>query len=63
METRNPDLITTTAARILLGISTKKMAELIKNGTLETHPNPLDRRVKYVSRKAVKALQTYKAAA
>jgi hypothetical protein len=60
METRNPDLITTTAARTLLKVSTKKMAELIKSKVLATHDNPLDKRVKYVSRKEVEALLTYK---
>jgi hypothetical protein len=49
MEKRNPDLITT-----------KKMAELIRNKMLATHANPLDRRVKYVSRKEVETFLTYK---
>jgi hypothetical protein len=60
MEKRNPDLITTTEARSLLRISTKKMAELIRNKMLATHANPLDRRVKYVSRKEVETFLTYK---
>lgn len=44
------DLIPSTEARKLLGISPFKMSKLIKEGTLETYPDPLDARVKLVSK-------------
>lgn len=53
MDTRPNDLITNTQARKLLGVSPIKMAELIRTGMLNHWPNPLDKRVKLVSRKEV----------
>jgi hypothetical protein len=53
---RPDDLIKVTAARKLLGVSPMKMAQLIKDGFLRTFDNPLDRRVKLVSRADVEAL-------
>jgi DNA-binding MarR family transcriptional regulator len=50
------DLITTTEARLLIGVSTAKMARLIKDGEIHTYPNPLDRREKLVSKSEVLAL-------
>ena len=50
------DLITAVEARKTLGVSTKKMAELLKDGTLRHFPNPLDRREKLVSKAEVLAL-------
>jgi hypothetical protein len=53
---RPNDLIKVTAARKLLGVSPMKMAQLIKDGFLRTFDNPLDRRVKLVSRAEVDSL-------
>jgi hypothetical protein len=44
------DLIPATEARRLLGISTFKMAKLIKEGVIRTYLNPLDGREKLVSK-------------
>jgi hypothetical protein len=55
-EQRPDDLIKVTAARKLLGVSPMKMAQLIKDGFLRTFDNPLDKRVKLVSRADVEAL-------
>ena len=51
------DLITTAEARDLLNVSTVKMAQLLRDGTLRYFTNPLDRRVKFVSRAEVVALK------
>jgi hypothetical protein len=51
------DLITTTAARELLGVGRTKMADLLNQGVLQHWTNPLDARKKLVSRAAVLALQ------
>lgn len=53
---RPSDLVKVTAARKLLGVSPMKMAQLIKDGFLRTFDNPLDRRVKLVSRAEVDSL-------
>ena len=53
MNTRPDDLITNTEARKLLGVSPIKMSALIKSGALQHWPNPLDKRVKLVSRQEV----------
>ena len=53
---RPNDLIKVTAARKLMGVSPMKMAQLIKDGFLRTFDNPLDRRVKLVSRAEVDSL-------
>jgi hypothetical protein len=55
-EQRPDDLIKVTAARKLLGVSPMKMAQLIKDGFLRTFDNPLDRRVKLISRADVETL-------
>ena len=55
-EHRPDDLIKVTAARKLLGVSPMRMAQLIKDGFLRTFDNPLDRRVKLVSRAEVDSL-------
>lgn len=49
------DLIMASEARKLLGVSTVKMAELVRE-YLRTFPDPLDKRVKLVSRAEVLAL-------
>ena len=58
MRTQTPaDLITTAEARDLLGVSRFKMAELLKEGIIRHFPDPLDKRVKLVSRSEVLALR------
>jgi DNA-binding MarR family transcriptional regulator len=54
---RPGDLITTTEARKLLGISSATMTKLIKRAVVVTYSDPLDSRVKLVSRAAVLALK------
>lgn len=51
------DLVAASEAQRLLGVSHAKMAQLIREGTLRHFPNPLDRRVKLVSRSEVLALK------
>ena len=53
---RPDDLIKVTAARKLMGVSPMKMAQLIKDRFIRTYDNPLDRRVKLVSRAEVDSL-------
>ena len=58
MNTKRPDdLMAAAEAQRLLGVSHAKMAQLIRDGTLRHFPNPLDRRVKLVSRSEVLALK------
>jgi len=61
---KNPhDLIPVREARALVGISDYKMTALLKAGMLATYSNPLDRRIKYVSKAEVlKLKQTYERA-
>ena len=40
--------ITTTEATVYLGISSKTMTRLIREGVIKTHNHPLDRRKKLV---------------
>ena len=40
--------MTTTEATVYLGISSKTMTRLIREGVVETHNHPLDRRKKLV---------------
>jgi hypothetical protein len=51
------DLITSTAARRLLGISTWKMSQLLKSGRISHYPDPLDERKKLVSKAEVESLK------
>lgn len=51
------DLITVTEARHLLGISRMKIAQMIRSEQLRHFPNPLDARMKLVSRAEVVALK------
>jgi hypothetical protein len=51
------DLITTTEARKLLGISSATMTKLIRNAVVVTYSDPLDSRVKLVSKAAILALR------
>lgn len=57
------DLITTSEARKILGVSAVKMAQLIKEGVVRHFPNPLDKRVKFVSKAEVEALKPRRAEA
>lgn len=50
------DYITVGEARQILGISKKKMAQLIASGQLPTEPDALDKRVKRIRRADVDAL-------
>jgi hypothetical protein len=54
--TQPNDLITVSEARDLLGVSWNKMAKLIKLGVVRHFTNPLDNRVKFVSKAEVLAL-------
>ena len=56
VDMRNSDLINVTEARKILGISANKMAALIGSGTIPFEQDPLDHRVKLVSRKDVEKL-------
>jgi DNA-binding MarR family transcriptional regulator len=56
MDTPN-DLISTTEARKLIGISPATMARIIKEAVVTTYPNPLDKRQKLVSKSQVLALR------
>lgn len=55
-ESKPKDLITASEARGLLRVSRIKMATLLKNGTLRHYINPLDNRVKLVSKAEVLSL-------
>ncbi len=50
------DLITVTEARSLLGVSHTKMSQMVKKGVIRHFTNPLDGRVKLVSKAEVIAL-------
>ena len=56
LQTQPNDLITVSEARELLGVSWNKMAKLLKGGVVRYFPNPLDNRVKFVSKSEVLAL-------
>jgi predicted DNA-binding transcriptional regulator AlpA len=57
------DLISTTEAQHLLGISRPTMARLLKDQVIRHFPNPIDRRVKLVSKAEVEALKPKRAEA
>ena len=57
------DLITTSEARKLLGVSAVKMAQLIREGLIHHFDDPLDKRVKLVSKTEVLALKPKRAEA
>jgi hypothetical protein len=54
---RPNDLMAVSEAQRILGVSHAKMAQLIREGILRYFLNPLDRRVKLVSRSEVLALK------
>lgn len=55
-EDRPVDLIPVTEARKLLSVSPAKMSQLLKERVIRYFPNPLDKRMKFVSRAEVLAL-------
>lgn len=57
------DLITISEARKLLGVSAVKMAQLIKDEVVRHFADPLDKRVKLVSKTEVLALKPKRAEA
>lgn len=50
------DLVSTSEAQKLLGVSRPTMSRLLKEGTIRHFPNPLDRREKLVSKAEVLSL-------
>ena len=56
MASGDSDLMNATEARKILGISANKMAALISSGTLPYEQDPLDHRVKLISRRDVENL-------
>ena len=56
MASGDTDLMNATEARKILGVSANKMAALISSGTLPYEQDPLDHRVKLISRKDVENL-------
>lgn len=50
------DLISTSEAQKLLGVSRPTMSRLLREGVIRYFPNLIDRRVKFVSKAAVLAL-------
>jgi hypothetical protein len=57
------DLITTSEARLLLGVSAVKMAQLIKDGVVRHFTSPLDKRVKFISKRELLLLRPKRAEA
>lgn len=51
------EYMTVAEARDFLGVSRKKIADLIEKGVLVSEPNPLDNRSKLVRREDVEALK------
>ncbi len=50
-------LITVGEARERLGVSNHTIARLVRDGTLQTYPNPLDKRQKLVDAAEVESLR------
>jgi hypothetical protein len=57
------DLIRVSEARKLLGVSSVKMAQLIRDGHVRVFAYPIDKRVKLLSRSEVLALKQMEKAA
>lgn len=57
MVMNTPAYMTVAEARDYLGVSKKKIAELIEEGVLPSESNPLDKRSKLVLRSAVEELK------
>ena len=51
------EYMTVAEAQDELGVTKRKMAELIKSGRVPTEENPFDRRSKLIARSAVEALK------
>lgn len=51
------EYMTVAEARDFLGVSRRKIADLIEKGVLAAEPNPLDNRSKLLRREAVEALK------
>jgi DNA-binding MarR family transcriptional regulator len=62
-DARPNDLISVSEARKILGVSRFKIAELIKRKLVRSYENPLDRRVKLISRAELLALKPNRAEA
>ena len=60
---RPTDLITTAQPRTLFAVSTKKMADMLRDGTIRHFPDVLDRRKKLVSKGEVLSLRAPRAEA
>jgi predicted site-specific integrase-resolvase len=56
MSNRQNELMKVTEVQRLLGVSKKKMAALLAEGTLPYSLNPLDKRVKLINRTDVERL-------
>jgi hypothetical protein len=63
MNDQPTDLVAVAEAQRLLGVSHAKMAQLIREGALRHFANPLDRRMKLVSKAEVEALKPKRAEA
>lgn len=56
MQSTPTDLISTSEAQKLLGVSRPTMSKLLKGGVVRHFTNPIDKRVKLVSRAEVLAI-------
>jgi hypothetical protein len=54
--TEEGEYLTATQARDLLGVSQGKMTALIREGQLQTYPDPLNKRIKLIKKSDVDAL-------
>ena len=61
LENRPTDLIPVSEARRLLGVSPAKMSQLIREQVIRHFPNPLDKRVKLISKGELLALKPARA--
>lgn len=50
------EYISVAEARNILGVSSTRMAEMLKRGEIQSEPNPVDRRGKLIKRAEVEAL-------
>jgi hypothetical protein len=57
------DLIMIIEAQRILGVSHKKMTQLLKDGVIRHFPNPLDKRQKLVSKAQILSLKPRRAEA
>lgn len=59
--TSHDDLMTAREAQEYLGVSNRKMTQLLASGALTSQPDPLDRRVKLIPRAEVEAIKAQSA--